>query len=428
MKKVIILLILITFCVSLTACYDAREVDDLAYVIAIGLDKGKNSSLKITFQIAIPKNLGGGGDGSQGGGSQGGKSSAFENITIEAPAINPSFDMVNAFVGRDLLLSHTKAVIVSEELAKEGILHLVREMIRNREFRRKMTFVVSRTTAEEYIRSINPALEINPAKYYDLHYNSGRYTGTSPYLTLLNMYNRMMSADRQPAAILASVNKSGLESNKSTAENKNRNTPFEADFYSGDIPKKSSLPAEIMGTAVFDGSKFVGELDGESTYHYLLGCNEYGRAVWTFNDPLHSNQKINLTVIKNRDTQVRVKILNGIPNINVSIDLEGDIISIHSGENYEDPEKLKVLENYVNQHIKNGFINTFNILSKKYKSDIYGFGRSAKVLFPTWKSWENFNWEKRFSQSNMNVKVNFHIRRGGLIIKSHPAVSSEGKE
>lgn len=431
MKKIIIFLTLIIFCTSLSGCYDAREVDELAYVLAIGLDKGKTNFLRITFQIAIPKNMGGGSEGQKSSGENG-KNNSFDIITIEAPGINPSFDMLNAFVSRDLILSHTKSVIISEELAREGVMPYVREMIRNREFRRKMNFVISRTSAEEYLKNVNPTLEINPAKYYDLNSSAGSYTGISPSLTLLKMYERMMSTDRQPAALLASVNKFGtdkpIDTSQSTFKDKNRNIPFEADFYAGDIPKNSQIHAEIMGTAVFDGSKFVGELDGESTYYYLIGCNEFNRAVWTFKDPLHDNEKIALTVLISRRTKTKVNIVNEIPIINVSIGLEGDLISITSGENYENPEKMKKLEDYIKQYVKNHFTDTFNILSRKYKSDIYGFGKNARILFPTWKSWEEFNWKEKFSEAQLNVKVDFHIRRAGLILKSNPAVSSQGKE
>ncbi|MGE5328402.1 MAG: Ger(x)C family spore germination protein [Deltaproteobacteria bacterium] len=432
MRKTAVFLILVTFCICLSGCYDAKEVDDLAYVIALGLDKGKTNSLRITFQIAVPKNLGSGGSDSQQSSGQGGGNNSYDLITIEAPAINPSFDMLNAFISRDLILSHTKAVVISEELAKEGILPYVREMIRNREFRRKLNFLVSRTSAEEYLKSVKPKLEINPAKYYDLNDASGNYTGTIPSSTLLKMYERMLCTGRQPAAILASVNRYGtdkpFDTKQSTFKNKNRDIPFEGDFFAGDIPKNSELGAEIMGTAVFDGSRLVGELDGETTYYYLLGSSEYIRAVWTFKDPLHKNEEVAITISKNRKTNVKVKIVNQIPIINVSLNLEGDILAIHSGQDYENPQRIKILESYITEYIKNRFTQTFNILAKKYKSDIFGFGRNARLLFTTLKDWEEFNWKRKFSDARLNLKINFHIRRAGLILKSDPPVSSQGKE
>ena len=48
MKKVYkIVLLILTFSILLTGCYDSREVDDEVYAIAIGVDIGKNDMLNI---------------------------------------------------------------------------------------------------------------------------------------------------------------------------------------------------------------------------------------------------------------------------------------------------------------------------------------------------------------------------------------------
>ena len=43
----------------ITGCYDRKELDDLAYAIAIGIDKGAEQNLDITYQIAIPLKISG---------------------------------------------------------------------------------------------------------------------------------------------------------------------------------------------------------------------------------------------------------------------------------------------------------------------------------------------------------------------------------
>ena len=49
---IILFLIICTF--SLTGCYNKKELDNLAYVIALGADVGSGDELNITYQIAVP--------------------------------------------------------------------------------------------------------------------------------------------------------------------------------------------------------------------------------------------------------------------------------------------------------------------------------------------------------------------------------------
>jgi len=70
MKKVLsIVLLFLMLTMTFTSCYDRKEIDDLAYVVAIGLDKGKTNTLRMSFLIAVPRNIGGG-EGSAGGGGE----------------------------------------------------------------------------------------------------------------------------------------------------------------------------------------------------------------------------------------------------------------------------------------------------------------------------------------------------------------------
>lgn len=81
MNKIIAILLIFSLCLGLTGCYDKKEVDDLAYVLALGIDKGKTNTLKVTLQYAVPSKLGGGGGGL---GSGAGGSQASSIITVEA--------------------------------------------------------------------------------------------------------------------------------------------------------------------------------------------------------------------------------------------------------------------------------------------------------------------------------------------------------
>lgn len=53
--KVSLCTLIITLLLStLTGCYNSKELDDLAYVIGIAIDKGEEKKFMFTLQIAVP--------------------------------------------------------------------------------------------------------------------------------------------------------------------------------------------------------------------------------------------------------------------------------------------------------------------------------------------------------------------------------------
>jgi len=421
-------LVLLLFCGMVTGCYDRREADDMAYVIAIGLDKGKTNELKMTFQIAKPGNMGGGGEGSGGGG---GDQEASTITVIETPTIYSGFNMVNTFLSRQINLSHAKVIVISKELAEEGIEHYLHAFIRGKEFRPNLYVVVSRSGAEEYIRNVKPQLEINPAKYYELLYRGDYYTGLIARTHLYSFYSQVKSYDKQPVAILAGVGSfeasDQIEIDNSTFLAKGRSLPHEGDFKAGDVTQVSDSKSEVMGLAVFDGDKMVGELDGEEASAYLMLNGQYNYAYWTIEDPQAQDKHVLLNISQSRKPQIHVEMVNTQPVIDIKIILEADILSLQSGINYEKTENILILEKAAEHHTKEGIMR-FLTHTQGLNADTCGFGADLRSAFLTWEEWQNFNWKSKYKDATFNVDVELRIRRPGLIIRTSPTINSEGEK
>ena len=116
MRKALgIILLLVFSLVSLTGCYDTRALESLSYVIAIGLDKGNDNKLRLTLQFASP-------DSNSSSGDSG--SSQYSNTTIttvECNSFESGINLVNSYISNQVNLSHTKIIVISEELAYQGI-------------------------------------------------------------------------------------------------------------------------------------------------------------------------------------------------------------------------------------------------------------------------------------------------------------------
>jgi len=60
-KTMIIVALIVTCALIIGGCWGRTEVDDLALVMAIGLDKADDDSVYVTFQIAVPRAVASGG-------------------------------------------------------------------------------------------------------------------------------------------------------------------------------------------------------------------------------------------------------------------------------------------------------------------------------------------------------------------------------
>lgn len=426
--KISFILLFMLLSTLLTSCYDNREIDDKAYAIALGLDKGETNHLRMTLQFAIPSKIssGEGGGSSDGGGGGGGSSSI---TTVETPTIYAGLNMINTYVSNQVDFSHCKVVVFSEELAQEGIHKYIHAIVRGREFRGSMHVAVSMDTAEDYIRNVTTVLELNPAKYYEKNFKSYKYTGFTGDTRLINFYLLEESSCRQAFATLVGINKyeksSQFDNNNSNYKEKGRDQPLEGDFYAGYIPKVYEAKAEVMGIAVFDGGTMVGKFDGEeATFHQML-YGTYDHSYISIPDPEQPNDFVLLNVKQARMPEHHVEMEGDIPYISAKVKLEADILSIQSGINYESIENMGILESASEEFLKKGILR-FLEKTKPMHADLCGFGRDLKVRYLLWNDWINVHWLKIYANSEFSVEVDLKIRRPGLLIRAAPAKGSNG--
>lgn len=427
-KKSFTVLLAFIMSFSVTGCFDKREIDDLVNPIAIGFDKGSNHSVRMTLQIAIPTKVAGGGEGGGGGGGE----ESVSYTTVEAPSIYSGLNMINSYVSKQLNMSQIKVLVFSEELAREGIEKYINALMRGREFRPHSYVIVARGTgnaAERYLRAVEPELESNPAKYYEMLLSAYTYTGFTANTSLANFYKNMVSESTQPLAVLADISKfeksDDINMDNSSYQEKGREFPLEGDFKAGDMPKVGTIKSEVMGLAVFNGSKMVGELDGEETQLQLMLEGNFGYSYVTIPDPEAEDYVVLLNIKQNRKPKRKVEIVDEKPHIKVNIYLEADILSIQSGVNYESLEKVKILEDAAEKFFEKGFLRMLKKTAKEFKSDIAGFGKEMKGKFLTWDEWTNFNWIEKYPDSEFEVDVDLKIRRPGLMLRTYPAAGTE---
>ena len=422
--KIAIVLYIIATAFVFSGCFDRREIDDLTYVIAIGLDKGEKEPLRLTVQYAIPMAMGGsdsGGDDKDGAKSMG-------LVTVDTTTIYEGLNMVNNFVGKQLNMSHAKVAVLSEALARsDNVEGYISAMCRGREFRPNLIVAVSKGLAEDYLKTIKPKQEVNPTKYYELKFSNYKFTGFYGNAAINNFYNKSKAQDVSAMAVLVGVNKNNSSKDINVGKNDSRSGEINSSgggFKAGELPRSGDVKGETMGMAVFNGGKMTGEFDGNEANYYLMASGEFNNAYMTFKDPRVDGFYVNALVSQGRTPECNVNFESGNPVIGINIKLEGDFLSIQSGNNYESEPLRSELEKDIAKYLKNESINFLNRSAKELGCDICGFGKLAKRKFFTQEDWLKYNWSKKYKDASFNVNVDFKIRRPGLMIRTVPAITS----
>ncbi|GAB6273231.1 MAG: Ger(x)C family spore germination protein [Peptococcaceae bacterium] len=408
-------LFLLIYLLFQTGCWGFREVDEEAFITILGLDKGKENLLVLTAQIAVPRGMGGGGMGQGGGTASGGQAKPTMTVTVECRSILAGLNMLNATLERRPSLTHLKVVVVSEELARQGIKSHLIQLLRYFEFRRSTFLVVSRGPAQRLIKQFQPIMENSPAKFAELFTGSQRYAGFIPFGQVHHFYNDLKSTTVQPVAMLVSLKEKSPENLPAEEEHFS-----EGQFYAGQLPLKGGNNIELMGTAVFYQDRMVGMLNGEETLILNLLRGWLKQTLLTIPDPANPKYSISLRIKMERKPNLKVTLSQGRPKIYVRLFLDGEIVSTQSRINYGSPAKLSLLEGELNKLLAEKTRNLIAKTQDEMQTDLFGFGNKARHLVATWPQWQKLNWLEIYPQAQTNVTVKIHLRRFGLLRNINP--------
>ncbi|MCL4440063.1 MAG: Ger(x)C family spore germination protein [Firmicutes bacterium] len=410
MKAVKILSVLIII-LSLQGCWGSRETDEMAYVLAMGLDKGPDGNITVTFQIANPKVIAG---PPGGGGGGAGREKPLITVSTIAPLPIAAFNIMNVERSRQISLLHTNAFIISEDLAREGLAPYLNPLNRFRETRGTAFVYISRGKASDFMEKNRPELEATPAKQYELISRSFRLHALTSVVQFHKFYAGTKSRDRQPVAPLVDINNKGLERGASTPG-------ALGDYLAGDMPSNKG-ESQFLGTAVFRMDKMVGTLTGNETRYLNMLTGEMHFSFLVLPHHLKENSVVGVSLLQARKPVIKVSTEGERPIINIELFVEPALVGTPSGTSYENNVHMGVIEKEISRALSEGCRQVVARSQEEFRSDIFGFGRYARKNFLTVQQWRGYDWLGKYPGAEVEIKVNVRIRRTGLMLKTAPNV------
>lgn len=372
-------------------------------LLLLALIHGENEKYKITFQFTT------GTPNPEVASSE--KNPSIVN-SVEANSIDSAINIMDAYMARELNLSHCRMFIFSEEVAANDISNEIYTLANDTEIRPSSNIVVCKNKAKDYIQSSEPILENLITKYYEIFPNSSKYTGYIYNVTLGNFFNQLISKTSEPFAILGGVNDNS--SNASTSSN----SSDISDIKASDNSISAKRGSENIGTAVFKEGKLVGELTALETLCLSIIRGEVDSFFISINDPNNEKEKIDLGLLLDNKRKIKVNIVNNTPYISIDLKFKGRIYSMKENSKYLDSSVLNTLSQEVNNYMQNILTQYLYKTSVEFKSDINGIGNYCLQNFLTIQEFEKFDWKNNYGNSAFNVSVDSEIESGFLITET----------
>ena len=361
----------------LTGCWNYREIDDLGIIAGMTVDKGSTQdSYLLTFEIVTFSDTG--------------KEAKVEPMIVESEG-KTIFDAVRNSIrisAKKLYWSHVNIVIVSQEIAEDGILQILDFINRDAEPREQMHIVISKEkTAKELLKQKSITTEI---RAFDIEkmMTAKNSLGKAPEAKIHDIIN--MLGGEGISVTLPAV---------------------------GAIENNGEKKPELSGAALFDKEKFIGFLDGDDTKYFLFVKNKIEGGLLTFKEnPQSAFENVTLEIFNNK-TRLTPIYYQGKITMGIDIQTKVSIAETDFSKNVIDQKGRDVLKAKAEDMLRNNIEQVVKKIQLEFGVDAFGFGSTIKKKKPElWKSIKG-DWHNIYRNMEVSVNVEMDIKASGLISK-----------
>ena len=376
MKLKVIFLLLVML--VLNGFSNARELNELAIVSAIGIDLDSNGNYIVTSQILNSKKENSSGNGS-------GSSSGSSEIVVfnsNSSSVQTALRNIIEKSPKKLYLAHMEMLLISERVAKEkDILDVLNFFIRDNEGSNNFLLVITKDTTPQEVLKILTPLESNPAQNIkDSILANHKYKGTATDNVLSDNLSMFLREDQ--TAVLTSIEIEEEKSNDNSSSDESSNsqeqesalstTSQSSDKESRSSDENNEKKIKVSTIGYFKKRSLDGYLKEDECYIYnlLLGNAEGG--------VLQVGEGDDLIVVDQAasKTKIEPKVNNDEFTLDIKIELicnvteTGKNIDFSSNENYK--KYQNVIQNYLKSKIEDFIYNTKEV----YECDLIGIGKT----------------------------------------------------
>lgn len=424
--------VIITILISMIGLENSVNTNNLCFANIIGLDKSENnpSNLLITFQIITPKLE-----------SSNSVSTDKTIVTsIDENSIDIAVSTLQDYISSNIEFSNSNAIIISEDLAKDGVQRYISTISSNLDFNNNMYILICEGKAQDFIETLDRNDSINPTSYFDILKISEEKSSSVKFVNLTEFSNLLFTSNATPYAPICKINTDNKETsnenqdnedNKDENEQKSENSASKKDSNTVDntssnnqnlIKQKSDINIEIGGTAIFKDEKLVGKLSSDETAFHIMLTSILKSYTTTLDvneseDNAINNQtsSSNVNITQTGKAKIKVDTNGNRPRIDIKIPLNIVVLDTPAGEyDYLNSNYVSSVKKKVTEVLDKKMENYINKIQKEYNTDLAEFYKYSRKNFLTAKEYNEYNFKEKFKDAKIDVKFDITFNDAGL--------------
>lgn len=374
--KVLMCLFLILL---LSGCWDKKELNEVAVVMGVGVDKAENGQYEVTAQTikAIKPSQG----------PAGGSELPTWSVSAKGTTIMNAIKHLNQITPRRLYWPHIQLIILGEDLAREGIAPVITWFERDRDSRSGSYLVVTQGTAKELLNQ-KIELEAIPSKAISDFLDKSNLRQITPRKVKLR---NLMSILSTPGIDLS------------------------LDVINPKEDRGKVETYQLKGAAVFKKDKLVGFITGSEIAGTAIRFNQYNYSILDAKCPDYENEYFSFQVT---DFQNQVKPVLNEDKLKVHMDIfiEGNLIDQTCSDKLLQPGMEQKVEEMIAASLNEYVMECFQ-QAAAMGADIYGIGRELRRYYPAVWNQKKEEWPSYLPKVAFDIQVDANIRRSGLIVE-----------
>ncbi|TYA10107.1 Ger(x)C family spore germination protein [Paenibacillus faecis] len=391
MKKIGISIVCL---VLLAGCWDRKEINDVAFIVGSAIDM-EDGGYRSTMQIAAVGQMG----GPQGGGGSSG-SKAWHVESAFGRTIHTTREAEQKHLSRILHFSHRRVLIVSDSLARQGVIPLFDSIFRFPQNRLSSFPLIAMGEAKEVLTAEAP-LERTPA---EMIRELAQMATLEPINMRIFVYS-LLTEGIDPIAPAI------------------RKIPAAAN-----LKKDQKTTVELAGIAVFKHDKLATILEDRLATGLLLAMGQARNpAIEVMVPGEERNRRAIVLQISKSESQIRPKLKNGRIEMDLSLTMTANLAENTSDYDSTDYRWRALLERAAEQRVTRLVEDAVAAL-QKHKSDALGFGDAVHRRYRSHWARLRDRWEEsEFPQIKVTVKSDVNMENDGALIRSLDRKSKELK-
>lgn len=359
----------------LTGCWDRKEMDELAFIMASGVDLAESGDLLSSLQVALPTGI-----------PTSAQSDGKQSYIVVSATGKDGIDTLNKEqqqLSRNVNLGHRRVIVIGESLGRHGLDQVMDTLLRAPESRFNSYILTAYGTTAKEVISTSYQLEEIPA------------VGINNIMK--NDFALAVKTDEFLDA-LATYGKSPVTTGIQLTKDETGNPTFKLDKI-----------------AVYRDNKLAGFLSGEEQKAFRLYRENSHALSWViqFEPPAPKHKgTVNMSFLKVK-TNIHTRVIKENPAVTVHLKVMARINANDTDLDVSKSDVLERLERKFEEELEKAMRKTVSISQQEFKADIFGLGSKVHIDHPYyWKKIKE-RWDTIYPTIPVEVKVDVRIERFG---------------